>query len=437
MRTHRGPAARPAPFARRTRSGAERVHGHSRSRLGKGALFGAATAAVLALLTGAAAPAGAAPDATRDAAPGAARDGHGRTDGGTRLHTPPANPDAYRQIGSLLRDGEYADAARVFRMVRTPQAVWFTGDDDGRTRQDVRRTVREADRKDALPVLSLYNVPGRDCAQYSAGGASDTAEYRAWIDEVVRGIGHRRALIVLEPDSLALLPSDCGQDDAEGTLTDARYEEVRYAVDRLGSLPRTTVYLDAGHSGWHAVGSIVPRLVRAGVEDTRGFYLNASNYRSDAELAWYGTLISGCLSYVAEGGAAADCPDQWSDRAEARAWLEEQVTAGPADRAHYVTDTSRNGRGPWTPPEGEYSDPQDWCNPPDRGLGKRPTTRTGDPLHDARLWIKIPGESDGECLRGTEGPEDPERGMVDPPAGAWFPEQARELVRFAEPPLFR
>ncbi|MFD5102266.1 glycoside hydrolase family 6 protein [Streptomyces albidochromogenes] len=65
--------------------------------------------------------------------------------------------------------------------------------------------------------------------------------------------------------------------------------------------------------------------------------------------------------------------------------------------------------GRWLSPEDE-----DWCNPPGRGLSNRPTTATGDPLHDAKLWIKIPGESDGLCLRGTSGPENLERGTVDP-----------------------
>ena len=36
-------------------------------------------------------------------------------------------------------------------------------------------------------------------------------------------------------------------------------------------------------------------------------------------------------------------------------------------------------------------DPQDWCNPPGRGLGARPTTRTGNQLVDAFLWVKRPG----------------------------------------------
>ena len=60
---------------------------------------------------------------------------------------------------------------------------------------------------------------------------------------------------------------------------------------------------------------------------------------------------------------------------------------------------------------------------------------TGEPLVDAYLWIKVPGESDGQCFRGTGGPLDPERGMVDPPAGQWFVEQADELVELAVPAL--
>ncbi|MCU1418567.1 MAG: hypothetical protein JWP32_2741, partial [Schumannella sp.] len=94
-------------------------------------------------------------------------------------------------------------------------------------------------------------------------------------------------------------------------------------------------------------------------------------------------------------------------------------------------------QGPWTPPAGKYTDPEDWCNPPDRGLGVAPTTTTGDPYVDAFLWIKVPGESDGGCYRGTGGPQDPERHMVDPAAGVWFPQQAAELIRFAKPAITR
>ncbi|MFI2791482.1 glycoside hydrolase family 6 protein, partial [Kitasatospora sp. NPDC018614] len=45
-----------------------------------------------------------------------------------------------------------------------------------------------------------------------------------------------------------------------------------------------------------------------------------------------------------------------------------------------------------------------------------PTTRTADPLVDAYLWIKRPGESDGTCKGG-------------PKAGQWWETYALELAR--------
>jgi endoglucanase len=57
-------------------------------------------------------------------------------------------------------------------------------------------------------------------------------------------------------------------------------------------------------------------------------------------------------------------------------------------------------------------------------------------LADALLWVKIPGESDGQCDRGTGTGLDPARGgTADPAAGAWFGDQAIELVQNASPPL--
>ncbi|MEE4542355.1 glycoside hydrolase family 6 protein [Streptomyces sp. V4-01] len=354
----------------------------------------------------------------------------------TGLFTPPANADSKAQVLDLLRHGKLKDAAGVLAMTLTPQAVWFDGGTSpADTRKAVDATVGAAARAHRLPVLSLYNIPGRDCAQYSAGGAADTAQYQAWIDAVRDGIGGRPADVVLEPDSLALVPADCGMDDAQGSKTAERYAQIHYAVDALEPPAGTHVYLDAGHSSWHSVNDIVPRLISGGIDDATGFFLNISNYRSDAELAWYGELVSSCLSYVSAGGDAAACPNQYWPTADAQSWLDANVHAAPSAMKHFVTDTSRNGQGPWTPPAGVYSDPQDWCNPPGRGTGARPTLNTGDPLEDARLWVKIPGESDGQCTRGTAGPEDPERGYQDPAAGAWFPQQALELVHNADPAL--
>jgi endoglucanase len=129
----------------------------------------------------------------------------------------------------------------------------------------------------------------------------------------------------------------------------------------------------------------------------------------------------------------------WSDESDDPALNTSGINlryAGVEGTTHFVIDTSRNGVGPWQPPAGAYPDAQDWCNPPDRGAGLRPTLDTGVALLDGYLWVKIPGESDGECTRGL-GPAgstvDPEWDRIDPGAGQWFPEMALDLVRNASP----
>jgi endoglucanase len=223
------------------------------------------------------------------------------------------------------------------------------------------------------------------------------------------------------------------------------------------------------HSAWLSVGEISARLVRAGVQRSAGFFVNLSNYRFTEQVATYGTWISKCIAFANnadEGGwrlghydycasqyysGAAPNDGQpgnsvdpgnfstwhWSDL-----WFDQNLGAAvPTTR--FVIDTSRNGQGHWTPPADRYPTPkdvqgaQDWCNPPGRGAGLRPTLNTGIPLVDALLWVKTPGQSDGQCNRGIPGSTtDPEwGGITDPAAGEWFPQQALQLARLANPPL--
>ena len=386
------------------------------------------TAVVAATL--AAVPAGVA--AAAPAAPAAGTRDGGQVLGPNTSFYVELDSKAARQAVADARAGRYADAARMAKLATWPVATWFTG---GTTPDETRAAVATLERKAALrgqvPVLVAYNVPGRDCSQYSAGGASNTAEYQAWVDGFAAGIGSARSVVILEPDGLALPPEACG-----GTAEQqaARVAEINYAVDRIGRQPRALVYLDAGHSSWRNVEDISARLIEGGVARARGFFLNVSNYRTNAELIRYGTLVSKCIWYASNGGSASACPNQYWPAADADAWYAANV---PADAAltPFVIDTSRNGQGPWTPPAGVYPDPQDWCNPPGRGLGTRPTANTGVPLLDAYLWVKVPGESDGSCTRGLAGPVDPEWGVVDPAAGVWWPDQVHQLAALASPPL--
>ena len=386
------------------------------------------------------------------------------------FYVPPPDKGAVKQIKDLVKQGDLSDAALLTAMVAQGHAVWFTGGTPGNVFGQVRQTMMLAKAQNTVPVLVAYNIPGRDCSQYSAGGALDAASYAAWIDGFAKGIGTGKAIVILEPDGLGLLPSNCSPPST--VFTDAeRYQELNAAVDRLEQQPQVSVYLDATHNGWLAVGDAAQRLVDAGVSRAQGFFLNVSNYQFTANLVQYGTWVSQCIASRSYGGS---CPNQywnggplpaqiavllgewqgvplspygvWSDSttlANANlntSGLNLRYAAYPAGTTHFVIDTSRNGQGPWDWAAAGYASAgaaQDWCNPPGRGLGIAPTTNTGNALVDAYLWVKVPGESDGSCNRSVAGSTtDPEwRSIVDPAAGQWFPQQALQLARLANPSL--
>lgn len=395
-----------------------------------------------------------------------------------RLYAPPAQPAAAQQVLALLRARKLLDAARVAVIATQPRGVWLVGGSPEQVELQVRTTLAEAKKSRSTPVLVAYNLPYRDCAQYSAGGAVDTAAYTAWVDGVARGIGSRKAIVILEPDGLGIIPYNTtiygASDWCRPTVLDAtganvpapgaspaeRYAQLNYAVDSLAAqAPNASIYLDGTHSGWLGVGEAAYRLVRAGVQRTQGFFLNVSNYRTTAELQLFGSWVSSCIAAgtagpdwvrdPATGGPHFDwCPSQYNpEKGYALDYSPEYaatVSAGlqgmlgeAVATSTFVIDTGRNGQGPWTPSV-DYPDAQDWCNPPGRGVGLLPSLTTGVPLNDAYLWVKVPGESDGSCNRGIAGSStDPEwGGITDPAAGAWFPEQALELARLAEPRLF-
>jgi endoglucanase len=391
----------------------------------------------------------------------------------TKFYVPKPSHGAVEQIVSLIRSHDWADAKLIAKMIGTAQAVWFTGGTPKSVQQDVKNTVKLAAAMHSVPILVAYNIPFRDCAQFSAGGATSAAEYEAWIDGFAAGIGNAQAVVILEPDSLGIIPwykqfrglpsqaanyEWCQPPEAvEATAADDRFAMLNYAVDALKAKPNVSVYLDGTHSSWLGSGDAAHRLVQAGVQRADGFFLNVSNYRLTEHLVKYGTWTSKCIWFATDPGSWGNghydwcasqyypanpndfstwtLTDQWYiDNVESQTWV---PYPGDAGLTHFVIDTSRNGQGPWTP-TASYPDAQDWCNPPGRGVGLRPTMETGNTLIDAYLWVKIPGESDGQCTRGL-GPGgttvDPEWGIIDPAAGDWFSQMALQLAQNANPPL--
>ena len=86
-------------------------------------------------------------------------------------------------------------------------------------------------------------------AATSGGGAATDAAYRAWIDGFVKGLGRtQQANVIVEPDGLANLPSDCGGaypgQDVDA-LTAGRFADIRYAGGTIAKANRQAkVYLD-------------------------------------------------------------------------------------------------------------------------------------------------------------------------------------------------
>lgn len=261
--------------------------------------------------------------------------------------------------------------AEVSAIAAVPQARWVGSDigPDG-VAAEVNAFVQAAQVVNRMPVLTLYAIPHRDCGGYSAGGFTTGEQYRQWMTQVGAGVGEAPVAVVLEPD--ALTDADC--------LSPQQREErvglLRDAVSTLTRNPNAAVYIDGGNSRWLEPAELASRLVAVGVHRARGFSLNTSNFFTTADEVAYGEQVSALL-----GGA------------------------------HYVVDTSRNGAGP--APDQRLT----WCNPPGRAVGSPPTTATAGAHADAYLWVKNPGESDGQCDRG------------DPPAGEFVVRYAVELVR--------
>lgn len=189
------------------------------------------------------------------------------------------------------------------------------------------------------------------------------AGYAEWIAGIAAEIGGETCYVVLEPDALP-------------TQQDAIAPVLAAAVATLKANPATKVLIDAGHSDWLPAARAIDLLRQAGIAQADGFSLNVSNFRSTADLVAYGDQIAARL------------------------------------RTFYAIDTSRNGNGPHG---------TDWCNPPGRALGPRPTIDPDTAHHpwlNGYVWVKRPGESDGDggnCFGG-------------PPAGQWWEDYALELV---------
>lgn len=263
--------------------------------------------------------------------------------------------------------GEEADATAW--LAEQPTAYWLTPEQDplGRAGETVLDLIAQARDQSRSVAIVVYGLPERDCGNHSAGGLSEE-DYPRWVAEIgdaLETAPDLQKIVVLEPDSIALAP-DCGN------IAD-RARQLSAAVEELES-PGTWVYVDGGHSNWLGADRMAYLIRETGlVGAVRGFATNVSNYQSTTDEFAYAAELSAKL-----------------------------------DGMHAVVDTSRNGSA---------SSGGEWCNPSWQTVGD-PGGTYADDIVDTNLWIKPPGESDGECNGG-------------PKAGTWWPFAAVDLTRDA------
>jgi cellulase/cellobiase CelA1 len=299
--------------------------------------------------------------------------------------------------------------------------------------------------------------------------------YEKWVNGFAAGLGHRPAVVILEPDALAELSACTG--DAE---QQARLQMLSYAVQTLQS--RTDhVYLDAGHSDWVPAGQMADRLRAADVAQAYGFSLNVSNYDPTGQQISYARYLDRDLgmakrfvvdtsrngtgstdggAHLAAGSIPRALPRASGSALARRLFLDPDTEAAKWVRAHpgdpwaqeigqRIADRpTAQWFGPWNaditaavrgytraasrqhkvpvlvayaiPRQGcggnnNMSDAGQWCNVPGHQLGSVP--RALDNRGDMLLWIKPPGESDGNCGAGP-----------GTRAGEFSPAIAKELI---------
>jgi len=245
------------------------------------------------------------------------------------------------------------------------------------------------------------------------------------------------------------------------------YQGISYAVNNFHKLPNAYSYLDIGHHGWlgwtsntaYAVQffSSFAQQLSAGYATIDGFITNTANYGPLKEpyLTW--DEIAGGGGTNLTGGIFTGDFYQWDPEIDEIDYgidflhaLTASTSAGytdPRGQAHtpgggfpstigFLIDTSRNGWGNTSAANGGGTSAYtvrptaagtstvidtfvneskidlrnssgQWCNQENAGIGELPTTNTGYsstlPNLQAFVWVKPPGESDGNYPGSTYG----------------------------------
>jgi cellulose 1,4-beta-cellobiosidase len=414
--------------------------------------------------------------------------------------TPYLNPDYVAEVNTQASaDGSTAEAA----VGRNQTAIWLDtisaiagGGTSGRT--GLTAQLNNALAKTTAPEtveIVIYDLPGRDCAALASNGeipatAAGLTQYETqYIDPIAAILSQAkyassnlRIVAIIEPDSLPNIVTNQSK-PACATATPFYEQGTTYALNKLHAVSNVYSYMDIAHSAWlgwpsnmsgtPAVYNTVVRGTTAGYASIDGFISDTANYTPTQEPF----LTNPNLNV---GGQQLDSANfyQFNPTFDELTYDTQMyntlVGAGFPASKKFLIDTSRNGWGGPNRPTALNSSPTspeayaeankidqrvfrgNWCNQNNAGIGARPQDQplgASSPIL-AYVWVKPPGESDGDFPSGSHTHGDPHcdpastntdgnggtypTGSIpgfDVPAGQWFAAEFQMLVRNSSPPL--
>jgi endoglucanase len=234
----------------------------------------------------------------------------------------------------------------------------------------------------SVPVFTTYFLYQHGYCESASTILAYRSRFERQVNEFAAAIGRRPAVVLMELDAIG--SARCME--RTGAL---RYWEgdIAYEIGKVAALPHVVAYIEAGYADGNPAGWTARALRAVGAGRIRGFFTN------DTHNDWTIREI------------------RWGERVS-------RLTHG----LHFIVNTATNGRGPLLNRDPVHQGIENLCNAPGRGLGPRPSTRTGFALVDAFLWTGVPGNSAGSCHGG-------------PPPGIFWPARAIALAAAAQAKL--
>src|SRR5580704_16078493 len=414
---------------------------------------------------------------------------------------PYLNPDYVAEVKTqAAADG---NPAAELAVANNQTAIWLdtiasiaggttaTGTRTGLQQQLTNAAAQGTTATPSLVEIVIYDLPGRDCAALASNGeipatSAGLTEYESqYIDPIASILSQFasspiRVVAIIEPDSLPNVVTNQSK-SACATATPFYETGTTYALNKLHAIPNLYNYMDIAHSAWlgwpsnmsatPAVYNTVVKNTTAGYASIDGFISDTANYTPTQE-----PLLTNPTLQI--GGQNVDSATfyQFNPTFDELTYDTQMyntlVAAGFPSSKKFLIDTSRNGWGPTHPTtitsasdvNTYVSDNKidqrpfrgDWCNQNNAGIGARPTDQpfgASSPI-EAFVWIKPPGESDGDYPTSTHSHGDPHcdpngtntdgsgntysTGSIpgyDVPAGQWFAFEFQMLVKNAYPAL--